>query len=94
MNISMRRKSGSHTSGRPHGGTRLLEWLEANGFTSAQLEKATKITRQSIGQIRRGRDVRRSTMIRLLRGCRALARRNVPMEEIFDLDPDSPVNAG
>jgi transcriptional regulator with XRE-family HTH domain len=93
LEISTRRKTGSQTSGRPHGGTRLVEWLEANGFTSAQLEKKTKITRQSVGQIRRVRDVRRSTMIRVLRACRALAHRKVGMEEIFDLDPDSPVNA-
>jgi transcriptional regulator with XRE-family HTH domain len=77
----------------PHSGTRLQEWLDTNGFTSAQLERVTKMSRQSLGQIRNGRDVRRRTMLRLLRGCRALAKRPVQMDEIFDLDPDSPVNA-
>ena len=93
MNTSMRRKIGSHVGGQPHGGTRLREWLEANDVTSAQLEKETKISRQSVARIRKGADIRRSTMIRLLRACRVLARRTVQMDEIFDLDPDSPVNA-
>jgi hypothetical protein len=33
-------------------------------------------------------------MLRILRGCRALALRKVVMDEIFDLDPDSPANTG
>ena len=74
--------------------SRLQRWLEANGFTSARLEKATGMSRQSTTQIRRGRDLRLTTMLRILRGCRALALRKVVMDEIFDLDPDSPANLG
>jgi hypothetical protein len=70
--------------------SRLQQWLEANGFTSGQLEKVTGMSRQSTAQICGGRDLRKTTMVRILRGCRALAGRNVRMEEIFDLDPDSP----
>jgi hypothetical protein len=43
--------------------------------------------------VRGGRDLRLTTMLRILRGCRALASRKVVMDEIFDLDPDSPSNA-
>jgi transcriptional regulator with XRE-family HTH domain len=88
-----RQTNGTEPRSRTHSGTRLKEWLAANGLTSAQLEREIHMTRQSMGRIKRGQDVRRRTMIRLLRGCRALAHRKVMMEEIFDLDPDSPVNA-
>ena len=73
--------------------SRLQQWLDAHAYTSAQLERATGMSRQSTTQIRRGRDLRLTTMLRILRGCRALASRTVMMDEIFDLDPDSPSNA-
>jgi len=85
------RAAAKHSTGRRRPTTRLQQWLDANGFTSAQLEKAIPMSRPTMTQIRRGRDVRLSTMLRLLRGCRTLASRTVPMDEIFDLDPDSPV---
>ena len=74
--------------------SRLQQWLNSNAYTSAQLERETGMSRQSTTQIRGGRDLRLSTMLRILRGCRALALRKVVMDEIFDLDPDSPANAG
>jgi hypothetical protein len=43
-------------------------------------------------KIRAGADVRRRTMMRILVGCTTLAGRKVAMEEIFDLDPESPAN--
>jgi transcriptional regulator with XRE-family HTH domain len=73
--------------------SRLQQWLNAHGFSSAELERATGMSRQSTTQIRGGRDLRLTTMLRILRGCRALASRKVVMDEIFDLDPDSPSNA-
>lgn len=72
--------------------SRLHHWLRENGFTSAELEKEVAICRQSMTRIRGGADVRYRTMLRILRGCRRLARRDVRMEEIFDLDPDSKSN--
>ena len=72
--------------------SRLQDWLRRNGFSSADLEKEVAICRQSMTRIRRGADVRYRTMLRILRGCRRLARRDVRMEEIFDLDPDSATN--
>jgi DNA-binding Xre family transcriptional regulator len=72
--------------------TRLQEWLDRNGFTSAQLEKEIAMSRQAMTKIRAGGDVRRKTMVRINRGCSHLARRPVAMDEIFDLDPESPAN--
>jgi DNA-binding Xre family transcriptional regulator len=72
--------------------SRLQAWLDQNGFTSADLEADTGISRQSMTKIRAGADVRRRTMMRILVGCTTLARRKVSMEEIFDLDPESPAN--
>lgn len=81
-----RPKPGNMSRTRPS--TRLQRWLDANGFTSAQLEKEIGMSRPSMTRIRGGRDVRRRTMIRILAGCRALANRKVHMEEIFDLEPE------
>lgn len=73
--------------------TRLQSWLDTNGFTSAQLERKVPMSRQSMTKVRAGRDVRRKTMIRILRAARDL--KNDPMvkmDDLFDLDPDSPLN--
>jgi predicted transcriptional regulator len=70
--------------------TRLQRFLQVNGLTSARLEKEIHMSRQSLTKIRGGHDVRQGTMLRILRGCRALTGRKVLMDEIFDLDPDSP----
>jgi predicted transcriptional regulator len=75
---------------RPH--TLLQKWLDANGFTSVQLEAVTGIGRQSMSRIRAGGDVRRKTMIRIVKGAARLTGRKVTMDELFDLDPDSPHN--
>jgi predicted transcriptional regulator len=72
--------------------TRLQLWLDENGFTSAQLEEKTGIGRQSMTRIRGGGDVRRKTMMKILRGARELRGAKVTMDELFDLDPDSPYN--
>lgn len=79
---------------RPPGGqpTRLQQWLNANGFTSAQLEEASGIGRQSMTRIRAGGDVRRKTMIRILGAAQKLKGQRVAMDELFDLDPESPSN--
>jgi hypothetical protein len=72
----------------PPSGTRLQQWLDAHGFTSAQLEAATGIGRQGMTKIRGAvGDVRRTTMIRILDGACILANRKVRMDEIFDIDP-------
>jgi DNA-binding Xre family transcriptional regulator len=85
-----RRKSGRRPpTGQP---TRLQAWLDQNDFTSAELEAVIGISRQSMTKIRNGRNARQRTMLAILRGCRALAKRPVEMHEIFDLDPDSPQN--
>lgn len=68
--------------------TRLQRFLDAEGLTSAKLEKETNISRQAMTKIRAGQDVRRKTMLRILAGVRALTRRAVRMEEIFELDPE------
>jgi DNA-binding Xre family transcriptional regulator len=69
--------------------TRLQQWLDDNGFTSAELEAATGLSRQAMTKIRRQvGDVRRTTMIRILDGACALAKRKVRMEEIFDIEPE------
>lgn len=43
-------------------------------------------------RIRGGGDVRRNTMLRILRGARELKGEKVMMDELFDLDPDSRPN--
>jgi hypothetical protein len=72
--------------------TPLQLWLDENDFTSAQLEEETGIGRQSMTRIRAGGDVRRKTMMRILRGARKLKGAKVTMDELFDCDPDSPYN--
>ncbi len=67
---------------------RLQLWLDANGFTSAQLEQASGICRQTMTQIKAGRDIRQNTMKRILRAARLLAQRNVGIEELFDFESD------
>ena len=68
--------------------TRLQQWLDANGFTSAELEEKAEVSRQAMTKIRAAiGDVRRSTMIRILDGACFLANRKVRMDEIFDLEP-------
>jgi transcriptional regulator with XRE-family HTH domain len=61
-------------------------WLKREGLTSRQLEGACHISRQTMTAIRRGRDVRLSTMVKILRGARALSRRRVAIEELFDFE--------
>jgi predicted transcriptional regulator len=68
--------------------TRLQRFLVAEGISSAAIEKRTGIARPSFFQIRTGRDVRLSTMVRILRAVREETGRHVRMEEIFDVDPD------
>jgi predicted transcriptional regulator len=68
--------------------TRLQAFLDANGFTSAQLEATTSIARQTMTRIRAGRDLRLSTMLRILQGVRRIANWRVQIHEIFDVDPD------
>ncbi|MDP9191106.1 MAG: hypothetical protein M3P06_05330 [Acidobacteriota bacterium] len=68
--------------------TRLQHWLDTNGFTSAELEAETELSRQAMTKIRAAiGDVRRSTMIRILDGACFLAQRKVQMDELFDLEP-------
>jgi transcriptional regulator with XRE-family HTH domain len=78
--------------GRPpsaEGPTTLLQrWLNENGFTAADLEKAAEMTRESLARPRRGKGVHLTTMLRILAGARKLAKRRVTMDELFPLDPD------
>lgn len=73
----------------PAGKTLLQTFLDANGFTSAQLERQIAMARPTMSRIRRGSDLRLSTMKRILAGVRQLSNRPVRMEEIFDLEPAS-----
>lgn len=69
--------------------SRLAEWLKREGLSSRQLEDECHICRQTMTEIRGGRDVRLSTMVKILRGARALSRRRVVIDELFDFDsPD------
>jgi hypothetical protein len=72
--------------------TRLQRWLDDNGFTSVQLEEACGLGRQSMTKIRAGGDARKRTMLRILRGARSLKGPDVQLQDLFDLDPDSPEN--
>ncbi|MDQ3279898.1 MAG: hypothetical protein M3Q69_00630 [Acidobacteriota bacterium] len=96
MNASKRRKTGRPPATVGGENSRLQQWLDANGFTSVQLETAVaKVTepigRQSMTRIRGGGDVRLKTMLRILLGARRL-KSDVTMNDIFDLDPESPYN--
>jgi predicted transcriptional regulator len=72
--------------------TRLQAFLDDAGLTSAQLEAETGISRQSMTKIRGGRDVRRHTMTRILKGVRVLTGRSVTIDELFDFEPDNPLD--
>lgn len=74
--------------GPPSEGTRLQGFLVAEGISSSAIEGRSGIARPMLYQIRKGRDIRLSTMIRILRAVRAETGRRVRMEEIFDIDPD------
>jgi predicted transcriptional regulator len=70
------------------GGTKLQGFLSAEGISSSAIERRSGIARPTLYQIRQGRDVRLSTMVRVLRAIRAETGRRVRMEEIFDIDPE------
>jgi predicted transcriptional regulator len=72
--------------------TRLQQWVRENGFTSAQLEQASGISRQSMTKIRAGADARKRTMLRILSAARKLKGPEVEMLDLFDLEPESPEN--
>lgn len=80
-----RPRTGPKPNRRP---VKLQLWLDANGFTSAQLEEASGICRQTMTQIKAGRDIRHMTMKRILRGARVVAGRRVGIEELFDFEYD------
>jgi transcriptional regulator with XRE-family HTH domain len=73
-------------AGSGNRGTRLQRWLDAHGFTSAQLESASGIVRQTMRRIRSGHGVTQKTMRRIRGGAETLAGHSVQMEELFDLD--------
>jgi predicted transcriptional regulator len=91
MNTGKRRKTGRPPARAGDDPTPLQRWLDDNGFTSAQLETVAEMSRQSMTRIRGGGEVRRRTMIKILRGARKL-KADVTMDELFDLDPDSTTN--
>lgn len=93
MSTGKRRKTGRTPARTGDDSTPLQRWLDDNGFTSAQLETTAGIGRQSMTRIRGGGEVRRRTMIKILRGARKL-KADVTMDELFDLDPDSAPNGG
>lgn len=61
-------------------------WLQREHSTSRQLEEQSGISRQTMTAIKAGRDVRLSTMVKILSGARALAHRRVAIDELFDFD--------
>jgi predicted transcriptional regulator len=64
-------------------------WLQRERFTVADLASECRVSRQMLQHVKSGRDVRLSTMVRILHGARSLAGRNVAVEELFDFDsPD------
>lgn len=88
MSTANRRKTGPKRKNAGLPPSRLQSFLDVEGITSARLEAETGISRQSMTKIRAGRDVRRKTMLRILTGVRNLTRRDVGIEELFDLDPN------
>ena len=71
--------------------SRLQQWLNANGFTSADLEAeiTPPMSRTQVMKIRwRIGDVRRAPLIRILDAACFLAKRSVRMEEIFEIEPE------
>lgn len=46
------------------------------------------MSRPTFLRVRKGRDVRLSTMIRILRAVRLEAGRRVRMDELFEIDPE------
>lgn len=68
--------------------TRLQAFMNAESMTSAELEIAIPMARQTMGRIRSGSDLRLSTMRRILAGIRPVAGRRVEMQEIFNLEPE------
>jgi hypothetical protein len=70
----------------------LQRWLDTNGFTSADLERAITaetgevISRQNMTRIRAGQPVRQNTMSIIRRGAQRLSGRHVGIEELFDFD--------
>ncbi len=69
--------------------TRLQRFLDANGWTSADLEEKIDppMQRQTVTRIRAGSNVRLSTMRRIQLAASKLARRPVRIEELWDVDP-------
>lgn len=68
--------------------TRLQEFMDRERISSGRLEKASGIRRQSMREIRTGRDIKLSTARRILHALRKLTGRKVAIEEIFDFDAD------
>jgi hypothetical protein len=64
----------------------IAAWLRREHLTSRQLEDETRISRQTMTALKAGRDVRLSTMVKILEGARVLAHRRVAIEELFDFD--------
>lgn len=68
--------------------TKLQRFLEAEGIRAAAIERRSGMSRPTFLRVRKGRDVRLSTMIRILRAVREEAGRRVRMEELFEIDPE------
>ncbi len=64
-------------------------FLENEDLKSVQLEDESDTSRQSMTQIRDGRDVRLTTMLRILGAARRLAKRDVKMGELWHLEPET-----
>jgi hypothetical protein len=85
----------------PHRETLLQQYLDRNGIPSAVVEAALRERlggraphRKTVARWRLDRrDVRRKDMVRILWAVRlAAGNPHVPIEELFDLDPDNPDN--
>ncbi len=76
---------GQFQTARP---TKLQRFLEAEGIRAAAIERRSGMSRPTFLRVRKGRDVRLSTMIRILRAIRQETGRRVRMDELFEIDPE------
>jgi predicted transcriptional regulator len=71
--------------------TKLQQYLTTHRIAASTIERTSGIPRASFCKMRRGRDVRLSTMKRILRAVRIAGRTDaVQMGDLFDLEPDVP----
>jgi predicted transcriptional regulator len=85
VSASTREETGERGNEAP---TRLQAFLETNHLRTADLVAKSGLSRQGVLRIRKGSNLRLSTMRQVLAGVRLLTGRAVRMEEVFDLEPE------